>query len=96
MGVWEEEATEKTKIELGNGPKIWLRIVNDVYGIWKEDGVCKTELYTKPTNRTRYLHMDSEHPNYGFGARVEIKGMLRCWKKLTSRMYGESRVKQKK
>ena len=30
----------------------------------KEDGELKTELYVKPTDRTRYLHRESDHPRH--------------------------------
>ena len=29
-----------------------------------EGGEMKTELYVKPTDRTRYLHPDSDHPRH--------------------------------
>ena len=150
MGVWEEEVAEKAERELGKRPKLWLRFVDDVFGVWKgtkeefqrfvevcnshegrikvtydvcekeaifldvkvvrnEDGVCKTELYVKPTDRTRYLHRDSDHPKHvkegiakGQARRLrricsEDEEYWRCAKmvenKLTSRGYGEKRVK---
>mgnify|MGYP001792592374 CR=1 FL=1 len=76
----------------------------------EEDGTVNTELYVKPTDRTRYLHTRSDHPKHvkeGIG-----KGQFRrirriCsreedyWKygkqvqqKLTSRGYGENQVRQ--
>ena len=85
---------EKSERELEKRPKMWLRFVDDIFGIWKgsreefgrfveicnsheqrikvtydvcekeaifldvkvvrnEGGGCKTELYVKPTDRTR-------------------------------------------
>ena len=151
MGTWEEEVQEKAERELKKKPKLWLRFVDDVWGIWKgteeelksfidlangheerikvtyevckesavfldvrvtkkEGGKLKTELYVKPTDRTRYLHQESDHPKH---IKVGIaKGQFRrlrriCseeedyWKygkqveqKLVSRGYGSSQVRQ--
>ena len=151
MGMWEEEVVERAEMEIGKGPKVWIRFVDDVFGVWKgsreefekfvgicndheerikvtydiceteaifldvrvikkESGVCKTELYVKPTDRTRYLHKDSDHPKHvkeGI-AKGQARRLRRIcsddddyWRfakmvegKLTSRGYGENRVKQ--
>ena len=36
----------------------------DVKVVRKEDRGIVTDLYVKPTDRTRYLHKDSEHPRH--------------------------------
>ena len=36
----------------------------DVKVTRRENGDLKTELYVKPTDRTRYLHKDSDHPRH--------------------------------
>ena len=36
----------------------------DVKVTRRENGDLKTELYVKPTDRTRYLHQDSDHPRH--------------------------------
>ena len=36
----------------------------DVKVVRKEDCGIVTDLYVKPTDRTRYLHKDSEHPRH--------------------------------
>ena len=105
MGEWEEEVKRKAREAMGKVPRLWLRFVDDIFGIWKgskeefqrlvdicneneerikvtyevcereaifldvkvtrkEDGEWKTELYIKPTDRTRYLHKESDHPRH--------------------------------
>ena len=75
-----------------------------------ECGRMKTELYVKPTDRTRYLHRDSDHPRHvkeGI-ARGQARRLRRICsedgdydkyakmveEKLTSRGYGEQQVRE--
>ena len=151
MGAWETEVQEKAEKELGKKPRMWLRFVDDIWGIWKgteeelrrfvdlangheerikvtyevckeaavfldvkvskrQDGTLKTELYIKPTDRTRYLHQGSDHPRHtkeGI-AKGQFRRLRRIcsededyWKygkmvekKLVSRGYGSNQVRQ--
>ena len=80
----------------------------DVKVTKRDDGTLKTELYVKPTDRTRYLHKDSDHPRHvkeGI-AKGQARRLRRLcsededyWKyaektkeKLVSRGYGEGQV----
>ena len=62
-----------------------------------EDGEMKTELYVKPTDRTRYLHKDSDHPKH---VKEGIaKGQMRRLRRICSeeegyRRYGEKVVEK--
>ena len=75
-----------------------------------EEGQKESELYVKPTDRTRYLHKDSDHPKHvkeGI-AKGQFRRLRRIcskdedyWRygrqieeKLTSRGYGKNQVKQ--
>ena len=151
MGVWEEEVQRKTEQEIGKKPRVWLRFVDDVWGVWRgtrkeferfveicnsheerikvthevceresifldvkvlreEGGRLRTELYVKPTDRTRYLHESSDHPRHvkqGI-AKGQFRRLRRIcsededyWKyskqveqKLISRGYGKTQVRQ--
>ena len=80
----------------------------DVKVVRGEEGRIKTELYVKPTDRTRYLHKDSDHPRHvkeGI-AKGQARRLRRIcsedgdfWRyaertkeKMVSRGYGEQQV----
>ena len=80
----------------------------DVKVVRKEEGRVKTELYVKPTDRTRYLHKNSDHPRHvkeGI-AKGQARRLRRIcseeedyWKyaaktkeKMVSRGYGDQQV----
>ena len=82
----------------------------DVMVVRMEMGELKTELYVKPSDRTRYLHVESDHPKHvkeGI-AKGQARRLRRIcstdedyWKygegvrrKLTSRGYGANYVKR--
>ena len=82
----------------------------DVKVVKGENGGIRTELYVKPTDRTRYLHKDSDHPRHvkeGI-AKGQFRRLRRIcsenedyWKygkkveeKLVSRGYGKNQVRQ--
>ena len=75
IGVWRGSEKEfKTFIDICNGHEERIKVTYevckteavflDVKVIRQEGGSLKTELYIKPTDRTRYLHMDSDHPRH--------------------------------
>ena len=82
----------------------------DVKVMRKEDGGITTDLYIKPTDRTRYLHKDSDHPRHvkeGI-AKGQARRLRRIcsedgdyWKnaehtkeKMVKRGYGEQQVRK--
>ena len=76
----------------------------------EEEGQLRTELFVKPTDRTRYLHKDSDHPQHvkngiakGQARRLRRicsedgdyrKHAERVKQKLMSRGYGEMKIKK--
>ena len=119
IGVWKgskEEFLRFIKICNDNEERIKVTyevceqeaVFLDVKVIRQEEGQVKTELYIKPTDRTRYLHRDSDHPRHvkeGI-AKGQARRLRRLcsedtdyWKyanktkeKLISRGYGETQV----
>ena len=120
-GIWKgskEEFEEFVKICNGHEERIKVTydicdqeaVFLDVKVSKAEEGHVKTELYVKPTDRTRYLHKESDHP--GHVKEGIAKGQFRrlrriCsededfWKygkqveeKLTTRGYGKNQVRQ--
>ena len=121
IGVWRGSKEEFLKfIEICNNSEERIKVTYeicekeaiflDVKVTRKDDGELKTELYVKPTDRTRYLHRDSDHPRHvKEGISKGQAGRLRrlCsededyWKhaektkeKLMSRGYGETQIKR--
>ena len=120
-GIWKGSKEEFSKfVELCNGHEERIKVTYeiceqeavflDVKVIRKEDGNVKTELYVKPTDRTRYLHKDSDHPKHvkeGI-AKGQFRRLRRIcsedgdyWKygkqveeKLVSRGYGQNQVRK--
>ena len=75
IGVWKGSKEEFLKfIEICNSNEERIKVTYeicekeaiflDVKVTRREDGDLKTELYVKPTDRTRYLHKDSDHPRH--------------------------------
>ena len=75
VGVWKGSKEEFLKfIEICNSNEERIRVTYeicekeavflDVKVTRRENGDLKTELYVKPTDRTRYLHKDSDHPRH--------------------------------
>ena len=75
FGVWQgtkEEFLEFIKICNENEERIKVTyeicekeaVFLDVKVVRIEEGRVKTELYVKPTDRTRYLHVNSDHPRH--------------------------------
>ena len=75
IGVWRGSKEEFLKfIEICNNNEERIKVTYeicekeaiflDVKVTRKDDGELKTELYVKPTDRTRYLHRDSDHPRH--------------------------------
>ena len=121
IGVWngsKEEFDRFVEICNGHEPRIKVTydicereaIFLDVKVTTLEEGALKTELYVKPTDRTRYLHKDSDHPRHtkeGI-AKGQARRLRRLcsrdedyWKyaektkeKLVSRGYGEEGIKR--
>ena len=121
FGIWrgtQEEFEEFVKLCNGHEERIKVTyeicqneaIFLDVMVKRKEGGKMVTELYVKPTDRTRYLHKDSDHPQHvkeGI-AKGQARRLRRVcsddegyWKyaemvkkKLVSRGYGEQGVKR--
>ena len=119
FGVWKgtkEEFLEFIKICNEHEERIKVTydvceeeaIFLDVKVVRLEGGRVKTELYVKPTDRTRYLHKDSDHPRHvkeGI-AKGQSRRLRRIcsedgdyWKyaertkeKMVSRGYGEQQV----
>ena len=120
-GIWEGKVEEFERfVKICNEHEERIKVTYDVCereaifldvkAIKEDGGKIKTELYVKPTDRTRYLHKDSDHP--GHVKEGIAKGQFRrlrriCsedtdyWKygkkveeKLTSRGYGKEKVKQ--
>ena len=120
-GIWQGSKEEFERfVEIGNSHEERIKVTYEVcekesifldVKVTKMDGgKLKTELYVKPTDRTRYLHQDSDHP--GHVKEGIAKGQFRrlrriCseeedyWKygemvekKLTSRGYGENQVRR--
>ena len=120
-GIWSGTKEEFLRfVEICNGHDERIKITYeicekeavflDVKVVREEDGTINTELYVKPTDRTRYLHKKSDHPRHvkeGI-AKGQFRRIRRIcsreedyWKygkqvqqKLTSRGYGENQVKQ--
>ena len=74
-GIWKGSKEEFEKfIEICNGHEERIKVTYDIcereavfldVKVSKtEEGKIKTELYVKPTDRTRYLHKDSDHPGH--------------------------------
>ena len=121
IGVWKGSKDEFLKfIEICNNNEERIKVTYeicekeavflDVKVTRRENGDLKTELYVKPTDRTRYLHMNSDHPRHvkeGI-AKGQARRLRRLcsededfWKyaektkeKLMSRGYGEVQVKR--
>ena len=119
FGIWKgskEEFLQFVEICNSNEDRIKVTyeiceeeaIFLDVKVVRKEGGEVKTELYIKPTDRTRYLHKDSDHPRHvkeGI-AKGQARRLRRIcseeedyWKfaemtkkKMISRGYGEQQV----
>ena len=102
----ENEERIKVTYEICEEEAVFL----DVKVIRREGGKLKTELYVKPTDRTRYLHQDSDHPRHtkeGI-AKGQARRLRRLcsedgdyWKhaekikeKLMTRGYGEVQVQR--
>ena len=120
-GVWRGSKEDFEKfVEVCNGHEERIKVTIDVceheaifldVKVTKtEEGQIKSELYVKPTDRTRYLHKDSDHPKHvkeGI-AKGQFRRLRRIcskdedyWRygrqieeKLTSRGYGKNQVKQ--
>ena len=119
FGIWkgtEEEFLEFVRIcnEKEDRIKVTYEICKeeavflDVWVVRMEEGRVKTELYVKPTDRTRYLHKDSDHPRHlkeGIAKGQARRSRRICsedsdyWKyaerlkeKMVSRGYGEQQV----
>ena len=121
IGLWRGSKEEFLKfIEICNNNEERIKVTYeicekeaiflDVKVTRKDDGELKTELYVKPTDRTRYLHRDSDHPRHvkeGI-AKGQARRLRRLcsededyWKyaektkeKLMSRGYGETQIKR--
>ena len=121
IGVWRGSKEEFLKfIEICNNSEERIKVTYeicekeaiflDVKVTRKDNGELKTELYVKPTDRTRYLHRDSDHPRHvkeGI-AKGQARRLRRLcsededyWKyaektkeKLMSRGYGETQIKR--
>ena len=102
----ENEERIKVTYEICEKEAVFL----DVKVVRQEEGKVKTELYIKPTDRTRYLHRDSDHPRHvkeGI-AKGQARRLRRLcsededyWKyagqtkeKLLSRGYGEVQIQR--
>ena len=121
FGVWRGSREEFLKfVEICNQNEERIKVTYevcekeavflDVKVTRLEQGEIKTELYVKPTDRTRYLHRDSDHPRHvkeGI-AKGQARRLRRLcsedadyWKyaektkeKLISRGYGEMQVQR--
>ena len=121
IGVWKGSKEEFLRfIEVCNANEERIKVTYDICEkeaifldvkvIREEGGRVKTELYVKPTDRTRYLHRDSDHPRHvkeGI-AKGQARRLRRLcsedsdyWKyaektkeKLVSRGYGELQVQR--
>merc|ERR1712002_777932 len=119
IGVWKGSKEEFLRfIEICNGNEERIKVTYEICEkeavfldtkvTRRENGDLKTELYVKPTDRTRYLHKDSDHPRHvkeGI-AKGQARRLRRLcsedqdyWKyaektkeKLVSRGYGELQV----
>ena len=121
FGVWRGTKEEFYRfVELCNGHEQRIKVTYeicekeavflDVKVVKEEGGKIGTELYVKPTDRTRYLHKESDHPQHvktGI-AKGQARRLRRIcsedsgyWEyaekvkeKLVSRGYGEQEVKR--
>ena len=121
IGVWKGNKEEFLRfIEICNNNEERIKVTYeiceteaiflDVKVTRNEEGELKTELYVKPTDRTRYLHRESDHPRHvkeGI-AKGQARRLRRLcsededyWKyaektkeKLLSRGYGEVQIKR--
>ena len=120
IGVWKGSKEEFLRfVEVCNTKEERIKVTYkiceveaiflDVKVTRQEGGKVKTELHVKPTDRTRYLHQDSDHPwHFKEGiAKGQARRLRRLcseysdyWKyaektkkKMTSRGYGELKVK---
>ena len=74
FGIWKGTKEEfEAFVELCNGHEERIKVTHevceeavflDVKVMRGEGGELRTELYVKPTDRTRYLHKESDHPRH--------------------------------
>ena len=108
FGVWRGTREEFERfVEVCNGHEERIKVTYevceseagflDVKVVRGEGGELKTELYVKPTDRTRYLHKDSDHPRH---VKEGIaKGQMRRLRRICSeeegyKKYGEKVVEK--
>jgi hypothetical protein len=74
----EDDPRIKITFEICRDEAVFL----DIKVLRQQGGVLRTTLYTKPTDRQRYLHMDSDHPNHT--KKGIAKGQLKRLKRICS------------
>ena len=122
-GIWKGSKEEFMRfVEVCNGHEERIKVTFeicekeavflDVKVSRNEEGGIKTELYVKPTDRTRYLHKESDHPKHvkegiakGQFRRLRticsedgdyLKYGKQVEEKLVSRGYGQNQVRKQK